>query len=54
MIMIKIIIIIIIIIIMVIDKEIVKDCKRWLTSLAVAWIDYRKAYDVVPHSWIQK
>ena len=37
-----------------IDKMIVKDCKRWLTSLAVAWIDYRKAYDVVPHSWIQK
>ena len=32
----------------------VKDCKRWLTSLAVAWIDYHKAYDMVPHSWIQK
>ena len=37
-----------------IDKMIVKDCKRRLTSLAVAWIDYRKAYDMVPHSWIQK
>ena len=49
-----IIIIIIIIIIMAIDKEIVKDCKRELTSLAVAWIDYRKAYDAFPHSWIQK
>ena len=33
---------------------IVKDCKRWLTSLTVACIDYRKAYDMVPHSWIQK
>ena len=33
-----------------IDKTIVKDCKRQLTSLAVAWIDYRKAYDMVPHS----
>ena len=22
--------------------------------MAVAWIDYRKAYDMVPHSWIQK
>ena len=32
---------------------IVKDCKMRLTSLAVAWIDYRKAYDMVPHSWIQ-
>ena len=37
-----------------IDKMIVKDCKRWLTSLTVAYIDYRKVYDVVPHSWIQK
>ena len=34
-----------------IDKMIVK---RWLTSLAVAWIDYRKAYEMVPHTWIQK
>ena len=33
---------------------IVKDCKRRLTSLAVAWIDYRKAYNMVLHSWIQK
>ena len=33
---------------------IVKDCKRRLTSLAVAWIDYRKAYDMVLHSWVQK
>ena len=37
-----------------IDKMIVKDCKRRLTSLAVAWVDYRKAYDMVPHSWIKK
>ena len=21
-------------------------------NLAVAWIDYKKAYDMVPHSWI--
>ena len=33
---------------------IVKDYKRQSTSLAVAGIDYRKAYDMVPHSWIQK
>ena len=31
-----------------------KDCKRRLTSLAFVWIDYRKAYDMVPHSWIEK
>ena len=37
-----------------IDKMIVKDCKKRLTSLAAPWIDYHKAYDMVPHSWIQK
>nr|XP_027229447.1 uncharacterized protein LOC113821177 [Penaeus vannamei] len=37
-----------------IDKMILKNCKKRLTSLAVAWIDYRKAYDAVPHSWIEK
>ena len=33
---------------------IVKDCKRWLKSLVVTWIDYCKFCDMVPHSWIQK
>ena len=37
-----------------IDKMIVKNSKKCLTSLAVAWIDHRKAYDMVPHSWIEK
>ena len=37
-----------------IDKMIVKNCKKRLASLVVAWIDYRKAYDMVPHSWIEK
>ena len=35
-----------------IDKMIVKDCKRRLSSLEVGCIDYRKAYDMVSHSWI--
>ncbi|XP_067034849.1 uncharacterized protein [Acropora muricata] len=35
-----------------IDKAILKDCKRRHTNLAMAWIDYLKAYDMVPHSWI--
>ena len=35
-----------------IDKTIVKDCRKRRTNLAMAWIDYRKAYDFVPHSWI--
>ena len=32
---------------LIIDKMLVEDCKRRLTSLAVAWMDYRKAYDMV-------
>ena len=36
------------------NKMIVKNCKKRLTLLAVAWVDYRKAYDMVPHSWIEK
>ncbi|XP_063595812.1 uncharacterized protein LOC134772704 [Penaeus indicus] len=35
-----------------IDKTVLKDCKRRKTNLAMAWIDYKKAYDMVPHSWI--
>ena len=37
---------------LVIDKAILKDCQKRHTNLAMAWIDYRKAYDMVPHSWI--
>ena len=35
-----------------IDKAILKDCSKRRTNLAMMWIDYRKAYDFVPHSWI--
>ena len=34
-----------------IDKAILKDCKRRHTKLTMAWIDYRKAYNMVPYSW---
>ena len=37
-----------------IDKTVLKDCKRRKTNLAMAWIDYKKEYDMVPHSWIIK
>ena len=37
-----------------IDKAILKNCRRRLTNLSMAWIDYKKAYDMVPHSWILK
>ena len=35
-----------------IDKMILKDAKKGSKNLAMAWIDYKKAYDMVPHSWI--
>ena len=31
-----------------------RDCKRRYTNLAMAWIDYKIAYDVVPHNWISE
>ena len=34
------------------DKAVVKNCKRRKTNLEMVWIDYKKAYDRVPHSWI--
>ena len=34
-----------------IDKMILRNCGRRLTNLAVAWIDFTKAYDMVSHSW---
>jgi hypothetical protein len=37
-----------------IDKLVLRDCKRRHTNLAMAWVDYRKAYDMVPHSWIME
>ena len=36
------------------DKVILKDSKARKTNLTMAWIDYQKAYDYVPHSRIQK
>ena len=35
-----------------IDKEVLRDAKMKKRCLAMAWIDYRKAYDMLPHSWI--
>lgn len=34
------------------DKTTVKDAKRRKTNLSMCWIDYKKAFDSVPHSWI--
>ena len=37
-----------------IDKIVLKDCKRRHINIAMTWIDYEKAYDMVPHSWISE
>ena len=37
-----------------IDKLILRHCKRTKSSLYMAFIDYQKAYDSIPHSWILK
>ena len=35
-----------------IDQHIPNESKTRQKKLAMAWIDYKKAYDMVPHSWI--
>ena len=35
-----------------IGKMVMKNCKKRMTNLSVAWIDYMEAYDMVPHTWI--
>ena len=35
-----------------IDRMLLQNCKKRKTNLKMAWIDYKKAYDMVPHSWI--
>ncbi|MEM7298655.1 MAG: reverse transcriptase domain-containing protein [Bacteroidota bacterium] len=35
-----------------IDKAVLKEAKRKHRCLSMAWIDYRKAYDMIPHTWI--
>ena len=37
-----------------VDKMVLTDCKKGHTYLGMAWIDYKKAYDMIPHSWILK
>ena len=35
-----------------IDKAVLREARVKKRCLSMAWIDYRKAYDMVPHSWI--
>ena len=37
-----------------IDKQILREARIKKRCLAMGWIDYRKAYDMVPHSWIEE
>ena len=31
-----------------------KNCRKKKVGLSTVWIDYQKAYDMVPHLWIRK
>ena len=35
-----------------IDKMVLNHCKKRHANLRMAWIDYKKAYDMILHSWI--
>jgi hypothetical protein len=37
-----------------ISKAIYKDCKRRKENLSIAWIDYQKEFDSIPHNWVEK
>ena len=34
------------------DRAVIKEVKFRNKNLAMAWIDYKKAYNMVPYSWI--
>ena len=38
----------------IINKTVLKDCKKKHTNLYMAWIDHRKAYHFARHSWINE
>ena len=35
-----------------INKLLTEDCRTRDKSLSMAWVDYQKAYDSMPHSWL--
>ena len=37
-----------------IDRALIREVKSRKKNLAMAWIDHKKAYDMVPHSWIKE
>ena len=37
-----------------IDRAVIREVKSRKKNLAKVWIDYKKTYDMVPHSWIKQ
>ena len=37
-----------------IDRAVIREVMSRKKNLAMAWIDYKKAYHMVPHSWIKE
>ena len=37
-----------------VDKMVMMNSKRRKTNLSMVWIDYKKAFDMIPHSWLIK
>ena len=37
-----------------IDRAVIREVKSRKINVAMAWIDYKKAYDMVPHWWIKE
>ena len=37
-----------------INKMVLTDCKKRYTNISMAWVDYRKAYHLAPHSWLNE
>ena len=35
-------------------KEIYENYRRRNKNLCITWIDYQKAFDSIPHSWVEK
>ena len=39
---------------LIINSMVLDDCKKRNKHLSIAWIDYKKAFDSIPHTWLIK
>ena len=37
-----------------VKKRMIKESKQHIKNLAMSWLDYFEAYDLVPHSWLSE